>query len=316
MSMATRLGFGCASLGSRVSARDGLVALECAFDEGITWFDLAPSYGDGHAETVFSSFAANHRGRLRILTKVGIAPARPHLAARALRPIARRVIDAFPQARRLAARGRDAATRLPLTGSLIITSMEASLKRLRVESVHVCALHDPDPVSLGRDDVARALEEIVVRGLAEKTGIAGSPEASAAALAANLPIGLVQVADGFGMSGLDWLEPHLNNPSLTRVTHSHLSRSAPNLRTMISEREDGSALLERFGYSEPIAISSRRAALDLARVSNPTGQLLLAAFKTSHLKDNLAMLTDDLSGDPTGLRAALSDTPISRPLDT
>lgn len=312
MSIAARLGFGCASLGSRVSARDGLAALERAFDEGITWFDLAPSYGDGQAESVFSSFAANHRGRLRILTKVGIAPARPNFAARTLRPIARRVIDAFPQARKLAARGRDAATRLPLTGSLITSSMEASLKRLRVETVHVCALHDPDPVDLVREDVARALEEIVARGLAAKAGIAGSPEAAATALATRLPISLVQVADGFGMSGLEGLPPHLIEPSLTRVTHSHLSRSAPNLRTMISAGEDGAALLERFGYSGPIPVSCRRAALDLARVSNPTGQLLLAAFKPSHLKDNLAMLTDDLSGDPAGLKAALSGAPISR----
>jgi hypothetical protein len=229
--------------------------------------------------------------------------------------IARRVIDAFPQTRRLAARGRDAPTRLPLTGSLIISSLEASLNRLGVETVHVCALHDPDPASLKRDEVARALEEIVARGLAEKAGIAGSPEAAAAALATGLPIGLVQVADGFGMSGLDGLAQHRNDPSLTRVTHSHLSRSAPNLRTMISEREDGVALLERFGYSGPTPVSCRRAALDLARISNPTGQLLLSAFKASHLKDNLAVLADDLSGDPTGLRAALSGTPISRPPD-
>lgn len=316
MSILDRLGFGCASLGSRVSARDGLAALERALDEGITWFDLAPSYGDGQAESVFSSFAARHPDRLRILTKVGVAPAGQSLAARALKPIAQRMVDAFPKVRSLAARGRDSATRFPLTGSSIIGSIEGSLKRLRVEAVHVCALHDPDPADLQREDVARALEEIVTRGLAAKTGIAGSPEAAAVAFATNLPIGLVQVADGFGISGLDSLPPRLRDAPLTFVTHSHLSRSAPNLRKMISGRADGAALLERFGYSGPIPASCRRAALDLARVSNPTGLLLLAAFKSMHLEDNLAMLTDDLSGDPAGLKAELSGPTLDRPGDS
>ena len=45
----SRLGFGCASLGSRVAAADGLNALAAAFDAGVNWFDVAPAYGAGEA---------------------------------------------------------------------------------------------------------------------------------------------------------------------------------------------------------------------------------------------------------------------------
>jgi aryl-alcohol dehydrogenase-like predicted oxidoreductase len=52
------LGFGCASLGSRVSPVQSRAALEQAFDAGVTWYDVASSYGDGHAETIPGEFAA------------------------------------------------------------------------------------------------------------------------------------------------------------------------------------------------------------------------------------------------------------------
>ena len=46
------VGFGCASLGSRVSEAQGLRALGLAFERGVTWYDVAPPYGDGEAEGI------------------------------------------------------------------------------------------------------------------------------------------------------------------------------------------------------------------------------------------------------------------------
>jgi hypothetical protein len=46
------VGLGCASLGSRISAADGRRAIDRAIDLGLTWFDVAPSCGDGHAEAL------------------------------------------------------------------------------------------------------------------------------------------------------------------------------------------------------------------------------------------------------------------------
>jgi len=72
------LGFGCASLGSRVGAAEGLRALETAFDAGVTWFDLAPVYGGGAAEAIAGPFLKANRDRVQIATKAGCcSPAAP-----------------------------------------------------------------------------------------------------------------------------------------------------------------------------------------------------------------------------------------------
>ena len=48
----SRLGFGCAPLGSRYSKREALRALELAYDSGITYVDVARAYGHGEAEAI------------------------------------------------------------------------------------------------------------------------------------------------------------------------------------------------------------------------------------------------------------------------
>src|SRR5689334_14528424 len=73
---ASIVGMGCASLGSRVGRHDGLKALNRALEVGITWFDVAPSYGDAEAENIIGKFAQGKRSKIQICTKVGILPAR------------------------------------------------------------------------------------------------------------------------------------------------------------------------------------------------------------------------------------------------
>ena len=85
------IGFGCASLGSRVSRAAGLRALEDAFERGVTWFDVAPAYGSGQAETILGEFAARRRDRIGICTKVGmVAPRRNAIVTLAKRMLSER----------------------------------------------------------------------------------------------------------------------------------------------------------------------------------------------------------------------------------
>jgi hypothetical protein len=302
-----RLGFGCASLGSRVSATDGLAALELAFEAGVRWYDLAPSYGDGHAETIFSTFARRHGEALKIVTKVGIAPPRTGLAARLVRPLARQVVALAPQLRSLAARGRASAARVALTGPSISQSLDASLSRLGVDHIHALALHDPDPSDLLRDDVGEALQRAIQSGKIALAGIAGSPEAIMAGTNAGLPIGLVQYADGFGIDNCLFAEP-LRPQNLTpiRVTHSHFSRSLVSLLSKLGARTDQAAVLQQYGYHGPLTVAARQAVLDLARIENADGILLLAAFKKEHFLENIQLLRADINGDPLGLRKAIT----------
>ena len=80
------LGFGCASLGSRVSEAQGLRALGLAFERGVTWYDVAPPYGDGEAEGILGKFLAGRRDRVAICTKFGIPRPVVSSAMRLIRP--------------------------------------------------------------------------------------------------------------------------------------------------------------------------------------------------------------------------------------
>ena len=89
------LGFGCASLGSRVGEEAGLRALAAAHDAGVAWFDLAPLYGAGRAEEIAGRFLKGRpRDGVQICSKVGLAPGvrapRPQGGADAARPRRRR----------------------------------------------------------------------------------------------------------------------------------------------------------------------------------------------------------------------------------
>ena len=70
------VGFGTAPMGSRYGAREGLRALEVAYESGITLFDTARSYGHGDAERILGRFLRGKRDRVVVSTKFGIdAPA-------------------------------------------------------------------------------------------------------------------------------------------------------------------------------------------------------------------------------------------------
>src|ERR1700682_5206493 len=138
------IGFGCASLGSRVDGKTGTEALVRAFDAGVSWFDVAPSYGDGHAEVLLGRFLTGKRSQVSVCTKVGILPHRAPLASRVAKPVVRCMVGLFPQLRKHVAKLRPPAQRVGLTGSFIESSIAESLKRLQTDHVDVLGLHEPD----------------------------------------------------------------------------------------------------------------------------------------------------------------------------
>lgn len=167
------LGFGCASLGSRVARKKGLRALARAHERGVNWFDLAPSYGDGDCETIFGDFARDRRDSLFICTKVGIGPARLSAVQHLVKPLARGIIGALPSLRHRIARTRSAQVH-ELTPGLIRTSLERSLRALRTDYVDVLALHDPMVESV-TTDVVETLTSCMSQGLVRALGLTGNP---------------------------------------------------------------------------------------------------------------------------------------------
>src|SRR3989442_12635022 len=72
----SRLGFGAWAVGGKgwgdaEPEEHRLAAVRRALDGGITWFDTAPSYGDGASERLLGRALKDSRERVAIATKVG-----------------------------------------------------------------------------------------------------------------------------------------------------------------------------------------------------------------------------------------------------
>jgi len=142
----TELGFGTAPLGNlfrAVSEADAQSVLEAAWQSGVRYYDTAPLYGLGLAETRLNGFL---RGRPRdeyvLSSKVGrILQLCP--------PDQRTGIGKFfdtPSRREIYAYGHDGVMR----------SFEASLERLGVDRIDVLFVHDLDVFTHGSAEAADA----------------------------------------------------------------------------------------------------------------------------------------------------------------
>lgn len=267
------LGFGCASLGSRVSPAEGGRAVDLALDLGVTWFDVAPSYGDGDAETLLGRALKGRRDQVVICTKAGLI--RPPISgAKAMaRSLARPVVKALPGLRALAARVRGPVVRQPITGDAVTASLEQSLRRLGSDHVDVFALHDPAKDEVLREDVLRALEAAVASGKARTLSIAGEAGVAACALRETSIYRCAQFALNPLTPGLDMVREA--DADAFVVGHSVLG---PLARIAAAE-----ARLNKSG--EP-----RRAAdllIDWALAANPGGVVLLSMARHENIRRNV-----------------------------
>jgi aryl-alcohol dehydrogenase-like predicted oxidoreductase len=297
----SRLGFGCASLGSRVAAADGLNALAAAFDAGVNWFDVAPAYGAGEAETLLGRFLRGRRDRAFVVTKVGMAPPRRlgalKLAYALGRPLAARATALRSGFRSLTVtRNRH----MPLTATLIERSIGESLQRLGVDCVDVYALHDPDPADVARDDVRAALARALERGKARAVGVAGGFDACRAAVAAGEPYGALQTS----VADLDYGGAELAGAGVLLVSHSVFGVGAgalAQLRAKLAAAPERHRRLVAAGYDA----DSRRAAaellLDCALANNPEGIVLASMFDAGHRAADLARARRRVSPAALGL---------------
>ena len=142
----------------------GFEALERAYEAGITWYDVAPSYGEAMAESILGQFASGKRDSVCICTKVGMRPPATPAAMRLLKPMSRIVFAAFPGLQSQVSKVRPKPFKVPLSAEMIRKSVEESLRRLRTDYVDVLALHRPDVEEVVREDIIRAVERVLGEG--------------------------------------------------------------------------------------------------------------------------------------------------------
>ncbi len=285
------LGFGCASLGSRIEPAAGLRALAAAHERGVRWFDLAPSYGDGTAESIFASFAATRRDTIAICTKVGIEPPQLSPLKRMVKPLARTAVRMMPGLRSAVA-GTRQVTAISPTPERIRASIERSLTAMRTDHVDVLALHDPDPATLS-DEAIEALSRCVERGEAKAIGVTGTTAAveqlaRRATVFTHLQTAATPVS-GAAEHLIDALEPASFALHSVQAAARELQDALKTTADSTGRRETLGDVLTAEGFAGAPAAALRRAVLQasLAFAEEQGGVVLVSMFNPQHLADNI-----------------------------
>jgi aryl-alcohol dehydrogenase-like predicted oxidoreductase len=183
------LGFGCSAIMGRVGRRGSLAALAAAYDAGILFYDTARSYGYGESEALLGEFLRGRRDSVLLSTKFGISPTPMSPLKRALKPIARTLLQVAPSARKAMQRQLSAMSSAGhFSVSALHASLDASLRALRTDYVDFLFLHEAPASVLHQQDLLAALEQLVAAGKIRRAGIASPPGVIEAALAAQLPV--------------------------------------------------------------------------------------------------------------------------------
>ncbi|WP_261836774.1 aldo/keto reductase [Vibrio ishigakensis] len=143
---ASAVGFGCWAIGgtwNNVSDEESIKSIKAAIDTGINFFDVAPVYGKGHAETVLGQALKNEsRDKIIIATKCGLP---------------------WSQDERK-------KTRKDLTKASIFKEIDDSLMRLQTDYVDLYQVHWPDP-NTPISETAEALAELKKQGKIRHVGV-------------------------------------------------------------------------------------------------------------------------------------------------
>lgn len=157
------IGLGCMSLSGVYGASsddDGIALIRDALDRGITLLDTSDAYGAGHNETIVGKAIKGRRGEIVLATKFG----------------------------NLGGRGGKFADGRP---EFVMTSCEASLKRLGVEVIDLYYQHRIDP-DVPIEDTVGAMARLLQQGKVRALGLSeASPKTIRRAQAVH-PIAAVQ----------------------------------------------------------------------------------------------------------------------------
>lgn len=200
----SKLGFGCGSVLGRVGRSGSLRAMNAAWNEGITLFETAPSYGFGEAEPLLGSFLRGKRRQATVITKYGIPAQRLAPLQRLALPLARMVRNIQTSAGLRTGKVHD--VRPAVSGQFTVkgmrTSIELSLHNLQTDYIDILLLHNPSSDITLRDDVIIELDALTREGKLRRAGLYADPAVVTQALKqSRSPLSVMEVGfDPFGQA--------------------------------------------------------------------------------------------------------------------
>lgn len=281
------LGFGCASLGSRVSNAQGCRALAAALEQGINWYDVAPAYGDGRAEELLGAFLRDRGEDVVVSTKVGLHSMGRRRVLEWVKPAARAAVRTVPKLRGLLHTRNTANTKLPITAELIKFSAAKSLERLGRAWLDVLLLHDPTPQECCDPSVLGALHELLDSGLVRAVGIGGAAESVVAGVSASAAYQVAQVSISPLSGDFKELDDGLRR-AIFRVGHGAFG-VAGALDKLTRQLQNDAVFrnqLASIGYGGQCHHVARAVLSDYAFTRNSGGVVLCSMFDDRHLAEN------------------------------
>ena len=267
--------------------------IETAIDCGITYFDTAPMYGHGDAETVLGDVLLHQRGRVILASKAGILPPSRSLpvrvlnrGAKLLRKVAPPIASWVPTPR--AAQNRFHMFRL----SDIRKSLETSLRKLRTDYLDIFLLHECTEA-----DVENAELKVLLEGLQK----AGKVRAFGIATGIDETIRIAQKRPY--LSSVLQIPSHIWNMNIGRlpfsargstITHSILKKH--RLDKLTDQLATDDALAKKWKSAVQIAPSDKVSLAQLllahALHSNPEGVVLFFSSKRENIRANARVATE------------------------
>lgn len=293
---ASRLGFGCGSVLGRIGRSASLRAMCAAWDEGVTLFETAPSYGFGAAEQLLGTFMRGKRQQATVITKYGIPPQPLGSLKRLALPVARAVRSVQNLTGRRVSKVGD--VRPSVTGAFSVegmrTSLEQSLRNLQTDYIDILLLHNPSSEITQRNDIICELDAMGRAGKLRRAGLYADPNVVSEALKQGCPS---LTAMELGFDPLDRTLPNLSATAEPAVlllgnhpfgSAERVERFRVALGSLSEDQEIAGEL--RSKLRDPDWQVVLEATLELAFAPQGVDALIFSMMRPEHLRANIRAL--------------------------